>query len=199
MNLENAKLFYGLFCVLLSLIILSPILFSVIAFPEGDGFTELWLLGSNHKIESGALNVFERKPYTVYLGVANHMGDLEYYKVCVKLRHQDEPLPDRVNELHSPLEPIFEYHLFLSNNETWGEEFLFSFENVTLEENISRVSRLSIYGYDMSMDKIVAWDEESMGFYCQLFFELWIYNSTALDFQFHNRYVSLWLNLTNTS
>jgi uncharacterized membrane protein len=196
MNFKNAKIFYGFLCFVLSLIILSPLLFSFISIPEGKDFTELWLLGSNHEIETDPLIIFERTPFTVYLGVANHMGDLEYYKIYVKLRHQNETLPDREKKLSSSLEPLFEYRLFLSNDETWEKKLLVSFEDVKFEGNISRVSRLSINGYAVNMDKIVAWDETSRGFYCQLFFELWVYNSTTSDFQFHNRYVSLWINLS---
>jgi uncharacterized membrane protein len=199
MNFENIKLLYVFSCIILSFIILSPILSSIIAFPEGESFSELWLLQSNHVIESGSLNVSTGKSNTVYLGVANHMGKLEYYKVYVKFRLQNEPLPNSVTEMHSPLEPIFEYHLFLPNNGTWEEEFSFSFKDVSFERNISQVSTLSINDRDLNMEKIVVWDENNMGFYCQMFFELWIYNSITSSFQFHNRYVSLWLNLTATS
>ena len=39
MYLKNAKLFYIFSCIMLSLIILSPILSSLVAFPEGEGFS----------------------------------------------------------------------------------------------------------------------------------------------------------------
>jgi hypothetical protein len=199
MNFETAKLFYIVSCIVLGLIILSPTLSAVIVFPEGDAFSELWLLDPNHKIESGALIVSAGKPYTFYLGVTNHMNDIEYYRIYMKFRNQYEPLPDKVTKLPSPLVPLFEYGVFLGNNEIWVEGFSFSFETISFEENVSHVSLLSIDDNDLRVDKIVAWDEKDMGFYCQLFFELWIYNSTISDFQYNNRYVSLWVRLMNTS
>ncbi|MCW3997872.1 MAG: hypothetical protein NWF10_04810 [Candidatus Bathyarchaeota archaeon] len=149
-------------------------------------------------IESGAFNVLLNKPYTVYLGVADRMGDFEYYKVYVKLRNQSQAVQETSAGLPSPLEPIFEYHLFLRNNETWEKDFVFSFEDVLFGEKVGRVSRLSISGSDVSVDKIVVWDEARGGFQCQILFELWIYNATISDFQYHNRSVWFWLNLIET-
>lgn len=199
MDFNHVKSVYTFSCVFLCFIFLLPTLVVTLPPPGEEKFSELWLLGSNHTIEGGSLNVSTATPHTVYLGVANHMNDLEYYKVYVKFRQQNELLPDEAAELGSPLEPIFEYCLFLSNNETWEGEFKFSFEEITFEENIAHVSKLSINGYEVNVDKTVIWDKEGMGFYCQFFYELWIYNSTTLGFQYHNRYVSLWLKLTNTS
>lgn len=198
MNFENLKLFYLFSCILLGLVILSPTLFEAFPFPEGDHFTELWLLGENHMIESGDFFVTTNNSYSVHLGVLNNMRDLEFYKICVKFRTQSDPLPDRLNELPSPLEPLFEYYLFLENNEIGEKEFRFSFENILFEEKDLRILELSINGYDVGMDKIVIWDEKSNGLYCQFFFELWIYNSKTSSFQFHNRYVSFWVNLIQT-
>lgn len=198
MNFENAKLLYVLSVVLLGFIILLPSIFAVIPFPEGERFSELWLLGPNRLIESSTFNVSIKQPHTFYLGVGNKLGDLEYYQVYVKLRNQFEALSDTIVGLPSPLEPVFEYNLFMRNNDTWEQAFEFSFEEGYFEENIWHISKLSIDDYDLMVDKIIAWDEENNGFYCQLLFELWIYNTTTSDFQYHNRYVSVWLNMTQT-
>lgn len=196
MNFENAKLVYLGSCIILGLIILAPSLFTFYSFPEGERFSELWLLGSNNLIESGVVDILERESYSLSLGVFNNMKDLKFYKVDVKFRNPSEPLPDSVAGLPSPLESVFEYYFFSRNNETWEDEFRFSFEDILFEDNIFRISRLSINDRDIKVDKIVLWDEKSNGFYCQFFFELWIYDSTISDFQFHNRFVSIWLNLT---
>ena len=42
----------------------------------------------------------------------------------------------------------------------------------------------------------IAWDPQRMGYYGNVFFELWIFNDTANAFQYNQRYVSLWLNMT---
>jgi len=130
------------------------------------------------------------------LGVGNHMGGLEYYSVYVKFRNQSEPLPDSVNAVPSVLEPVFEYSVFLRDNATWEKEILFSFDGVSFKGNVSKVSRVLIDGYAVDVDKVAVWDEANTGFYYQLFFELWIYNVTTSSFQFHNRFVGFWLNMT---
>lgn len=196
MNFINAKLFYVISCVSLGLIILSPTLFAFIPLPEGEEFSELWLLGSNHMIESGAVNVYLNQPYTFYLGVGNHMGDLEYYAIFVKLRSQSRAFQELDSNLPSSAEPVFEYRFFLKNNATWENNFVFSFQEVLFEENTSRVRLLSIDSYDVSLDEYLVRDETDDGFYCQIFFELWHYNSATSDFQFHNRTVGFWTKLS---
>lgn len=198
MNLENAKLFYIISCVFLGFVILAPALFAVAPLPGGESFSELWILGENHVLGSGTLNVLINTPYTVYLGVSNHMGSLEYYTVYVKLRSQAQAFQENGTPEPSSLESIFQYRLFLENNETWEKDFTFSFEKVSFEQNESRVSLLSINDNNVSVDTTGVRDESDGGFYYQLAFELWIYNSTTSAFQYHDRYVSLWLKLINT-
>jgi len=195
-NFGDLKLLYVLSCIALCLVILSPSLATVVSFPGGERFSELWILGQDHMAEGYPFSVSAGESYRVYLGVANHMGDLEYYSVYVKFRNQSEPLPDSVNAVPSVLEPVFEYRFFLRDNATWEKEVLFSFEGVSFEGNVSRVSRVLIDGYAVNVDKVAVWDEANTGFYYQLFFELWIYNVTTSSFQFHNRFVGFWLNIT---
>jgi len=198
MNLEDFKLLYVLSCIALGFIILSPTLAMVIKLPSGERFSELWILGSDHMAENYPSNVKAQEVYKVYLGIGNHMGSLEYYRVYVKLRNQTEPVPSAVNGTPSTLEPLLEYRTFLSDNETWEKEILFSFEDVSFDGNVSKVSKLVINDCTFKIDKVAMWDEERHGFYYQLFFELWLYNATASGFQFHNRFVWIWLNVTES-
>jgi len=195
-NFENVKLVYVFSCVALCLVILSPTLASVVTFPEGEKFSELWVLGPNRMAEGYPFNVSAGEVYKVYLGVGNHMGDLGYYRVYVKFRNQSEPLPNSTAGVPSSLEPVFEYNVFLRNNETWERELSFSFEGVSFEGNVSRVSKVLVDGYAVDVDKIAVWDETNNVFYYQLFFELWIYNATVSGFQFHDRWVGFWLNMS---
>lgn len=199
MNLEDFKLLYVLSCIALGFVILSPTLAMVVRLPSGERFSELWILGSDHMAEDYPFNVKEKEVYKVYLGIGNHMGSLEYYRVYVKLRNQTEPVPSMVNGTPSTLEPLLEYHAFLSDNETWEKEILFSFEDVSFDGNISKISKLVINDYTLEIDKVAIWDEENHGFYFQLFFELWLYDATAASFEFHNRFVGIRLNMTETS
>jgi hypothetical protein len=196
MSFEDFRLLYVLSCLGLGLIILSPALAIVIRLPSGERFSELWILGSEGMAEDYPFNVKADEVYKVYLGIGNHVGGLKYYRVCVKFRNQTESLPDALNGTPSVLDPIFEYRLFLWDGEVWEKEILFSFESVSFEGNSCRVSSLAVDGYVLNVGKSAVWDEENSGFYCQLFFELWIYNATVSDFQYQNRFVGLRLNMT---
>lgn len=58
--------------------------------------------------------------------------------------------------------------------------------------------------YNMTFDDVVldlggqaaAWDAARSAFFGNLFFELWFYNTTVSSFQFHQRAVWLWFNVT---
>lgn len=196
MNLENVKLFYVSSCVLLAFVILAPTLMAVVSFPEGEKFSELWILGSNRMAEGYPFNVAPGGRYSVLLGVGNYMGDLEYYTVYVKLRNQTESFPNSTAGLPSGLEPVFEYRMFLRNNATWEREVSFSFDEVSFDGDVCRVSAVSVDGRFVGVDKVAVWDAERSGFFYQLFFELWIYDAEASGFAFHSRSVGLWLNMS---
>jgi hypothetical protein len=199
MSIDDLKLLYGIGCLVLGLIILSPTLAMVISLPGGERFSELWILGPEHLAENYPFNIVEGRVYNISLGVANHMGKTEYYVVYVKVRNQTEPLPNSVNGTPSPLNPVFEYRVFLGNSEVWEKEISFSLKEFTFENGSCRVSKLVLGGNSIDIDKVAFWDAENRGFYFQIFFELWIYDSKVMGFQYHNRFVGLWLNATLTS
>jgi len=199
MSIDDLKLLYGIGCLVLGLIILSPTLTMVISLPGGERFSELWILGPEHLAENYPFNIVEGRVYNISLGVANHMGKTEYYVVYVKVRNQTEPLPNSVNGTPSPLNPVFEYRVFLGDSEVWEKEISFSLKEFTFENGSCRVSKLVLGGNSIDIDKVAFWDAENRGFYFQIFFELWIYDSKVMGFQYHNRFVGLWLNATLTS
>lgn len=182
-------------CILLCIIFLSPTLAIIVAFPEGEQFSELWILGPTHMMEGYPYNVSPGVNYHVSLGVSNHMGVFEYYLIRVNLRNQSELMQNNLAGISSGLPTVYEYRLFLPNNSTWETEFSFSLEDVSFEGNASRISTIIINGNPVNVGKNTIQDEEDGGFYYELFFELWIYNSTISVFQFHNRSVGFWMNM----
>lgn len=193
---SDLKLVYVVSCVLLGLIIVAPTLAMVITLPSGERFSELWLLGQNQMAEDYPFNVKAGEAYTIYLELSNHMGGSEYYLVYMKFRNQTESIPDSMNGTSSTLEPLSEYRVFLSDNNVWEKKLSFSFEGITFDGNMCKVSTLILNSSILSVDKIVAWDPTNSGFYYQLFFELWLYNATLSGFQYHNRFAGIWLNMT---
>ena len=196
MNFKKLRNVYVFSCIGLCLIFLSPTLAIIIPVPEGQEFSELWILGPTHIMGDYPFNVSIGSNYHVFLGVGNQMGRLEYYLVKVKLRNQSESMPDSSLGVPSELPATYEYQLFLRDNSTWETEFTFSLRDVSSKGSVGRISTIVINGYAFSIDKVATQDESDGGFYYELFFELWIYNATISDFQFHNRYAGFWVRIS---
>ena len=199
MNLNDYKLVFLSVFLVLMLFAASPTLSMMISWPAGERFTELWILGSGHMAEDYPFNVKENVSYSVFLGISNHIGEFEYYVAYVKLRSQTEFLPNSTAAMPSPLKPLYEYRVFLSDGEVREKNVTFSFSGVQFAGNVCRVSYCWVDGFSFLVNKTAAWDAVNKGYYFQVFFELWRYNATASAFEYHNRFVSLWLNMTSSA
>jgi len=181
------------------LLLASPSLALVLHLPASERFSELWILGPEHMAEGYPFNVRADATYLVYLGVRNHMGSSAYYSVYVKFRNQSEPLPNSTTGTPSPLWTLYEYRVFLEDGRSWEAPLTFSFSNVSVVENRSIVGSLVINDFSLSVDKSALWDADGKGYYYRVFMELWIYDASSGAFQFHNRFVGIWLNMTVAS
>jgi len=199
MNLEDYRTLFAVVGLVLTLIAAVPMLSMVVAFPGGgERFSEFWVLGPNHMAEDYPFNAIVNEIYRVFVGVGNHMGRSTYYMVYVKLRNQTQPLPDASSSEPSPLPPIYEFRAFVEDSATWEAPLNFSFLEVSHFENSCLVRRMSINDVIFSVDSSSRWDSENNGFYYQLFFELWLYDVKLRSFQFHARFVGIWLNVTGS-
>lgn len=196
MKLEDYRILFAVTGFVLTLIATAPMLSMVAPFPKGERFSELWVLGPNHMAEAYPFNVRVGDEYRIFVGVGNHMGSSSYYRVYVKFRNQSQPLPDTSDSMPSPLPPIYEFRAFVGDVATWEATVNFSFSEVSRLGDSCLVRRMSINDTVFSVDSSSRWDSENNGFYYQLFFELWIYDATSDGFQFHNRFVGIWLNMT---
>lgn len=199
MSLSNVKIIYVVACVVLGLIILGPTLALVISFPGGEPFSELYVLGSDQLAEGYPFNVQAGVNYNVSVGVTNHLSDLGYYVVYVKLRNQTDPLPNATAETSSPVEPLNEYRFTLRDSEVWEKNLVFSLGEVVIVGNSCRIASFSMDNTVFNVEKNTIWNETTHGFYYELFFELWLYNTTSSLLQFNNRFVGFWLNVTKNS
>jgi uncharacterized membrane protein len=196
LTIEDFGTIFLLTSVLGALAISSPALAFVFPSQAGERFSELYILGPNRMAEDYPFNVKAGENYKVYLGIGNHMGSSAYYTLYVKLRNQTEPLPNSTDGTPSPLPPVYEYRVLLSDGEVWEVPLNFSFRGLSFHGNSCVVETLSLNGLDLHVGKMVSWDSENKGYYLQLFFELWIYDSNAGGFSFDNRFVGIWLNAT---
>jgi hypothetical protein len=199
LKIEDYKIIFTAVGLVGALLFASPTLSLVFHLPLVEGFSELWILGPEHMAENYPFNVRAEESYLVYIGIGNHMGSSAYYAVYVKFRNQTEPLPDDKAGKPSPLEPLYEYRVFLKDGDSWEFPLNFSFSNISFLDNQSLAGTIRINDAAFNVDKPALWDANYTGYYYQLFFELWIYDVEAEAFQFHNRFVGIWLNMTFSS
>lgn len=179
------------------LLLASPTLGLVLRLPAGESFSELWVLGPGHMAEDYPFNVNADEEYAVYVGVGNHMGNSAYYAVCVKLRNMTDALPNSTIGAPSLLEPLYEYRVFVEDGKTWEDALHFTFSDVTIQNGEAFVGTMSVNGVAFGVEKHTSWDSNSSGYCFQLFAELWIYSTQAGGLQYHNRFVTLMLNMTS--
>ena len=196
LKLEEYKVIFTTVGLVGILIFASPILSSVLKLPGGERFSELWILGPDRMAEDYPFNVRAGEDYLVYIGIGNHMGSPTYYAVYVKFRNQSEPLPNSTVRKPSPLPALYEFHVFLLDGEIWEAPLTFSFTSVSISANRSLVETLRLNNVTFAVEKAAFWNDEDRGYYYQMFFELWIYDANLEEFQFHNRFVGIWLNMT---
>jgi len=196
-NLEDYRTVFAVSCLILILVASAPTLSLVFPLSGGECFSELWILGPNHMAEDYPFNVVNDTVYNVFLGIGNHMGSSAYYMVYVKFRNQSEPLPNATAGTPSPLSPLYECRVFLGDGKTWETPLTFSFSGVSFFENQSFVESFTVNDVVFSVGKLALWDGENNGFYFQVFVELWIYDAGSDVFEFHNRFVGIWLNMTS--
>jgi hypothetical protein len=178
------------------LLFASPTIGLLIKPPAGEQFSELYLLGQNRMLENIPFTIKENVTYTVYLGVSNHMDSAAYYTCYVKLRNTSEPLPKITLGTPSPLPVLFEFKAFLNEEQKWETPLTFRVNDASFLSNVSQIQSITINDEDFFVNKPAIWDPESSGYYYVLFIELWIYNPFIDAFQYHNRFVQLYLNLT---
>jgi hypothetical protein len=196
MNLKDYKVVFVAVGLIGVLLLASPALALVLHLPAGEKLSELYILGPGHMAQDYPFNVTEGVNYLVYVGVANNLGSSTYYVLYVKFRNQTEPLPNDTAGTPSVLTPLYTYRMFLEDGGSSEFPLTFSFSNVSFSDNQSSVGTLTINGVSFSVSKSASWDSENTGYYYQLFIELWIYNPASDEFSYHNRFVSLWLNVT---
>jgi hypothetical protein len=125
------------------------------------------------------------------------MGGSSYYMIIAKLRNQTQSLPNTTTCVPSLLSPLSEFRSSVADGCNNEAQVRFSILNVSRSNDSLFVGRVSINDVIFPVNSSANWDSERKGFYYQLFFELWRYDTTLRSFQFHNRFVGIWLNVTS--
>jgi len=199
-NLDDYKAIFITITFVSALLVASPALSRVLVYPKTEFFTELWILDSNHKAENYPFNISNNQNYSIYLGIGNRLGYCTYYMVQVKFRNDSQSAPTSFGTIEkrtpSSLQSLYNFTVFVADKSIWENTLTFSFH---FHENASRVEVDSLVLNRLPLNlnnQVVTWNPSRSGYYGFLFFELWLYNSAISTFNYHGRYVGLWLNMT---
>jgi hypothetical protein len=211
LRFQNYRTMFQICSLVLMLLAASPALSLVMSIPSyNERFSEFWLLGPDHITEDYPFNVSVGESHSVFVCVANQMGNSQYYRVYVKFGNVTEL------NLHSsessPLPKIYEFGVFVSDKEVWEAPVTFGFQNVSIleevmsadnatvkkpiENSVLSVKEVMVNGVVFPVDASTSWDSEKDGFYFRLSFELWRYDFASENFRFYDRVVGLRLNMT---
>lgn len=197
MKFQDYRTLFQVVSLASALLVAFPAMNMLVAFPRGgERFSELWLLGPNHMAEDYPFNVRAEEEYRLFVGVENHLGSSAYYQVCSKLRNQTQPLPNSTSSTPSPLSTAYEVQLFVGNEDIHETPIAFRILNISTQSDKLVVGSVEVNRQVFRVDSSSMWDPENGGFYFQLFFELWLYDTGESRFRFHDRFVGLWLNMT---
>jgi hypothetical protein len=200
LNIREYAILFWTVVGIITLLVASPALSRLLVYPQTEFFTEMWLLGPNHTAADYPYNITTGQTYGVYLGLANHLGYSAYYVVEVKFRNSTQSAPYDFgpisNRTPSSLPPLDNITAFVTDGGTWEEPLTFSFD-YALTNSTVQMSSLTLNNVEFSMSgPSIAWNSTTSTFTGFLFFELWIYNGTTSFFEYHQRDVSLVLNMT---
>jgi len=197
-KLQEYKVLFIVIVSVSALLVASPALQRLLIYPQTEFFTELWLLGPEHKGENYPFNITRNENYNVFLGIGNYLGHCAYYVVQVKFRNLTQPAADSFNRTSSSLLSLYNITAIVADKETLEIPIVFSFD-YAYNENFSQVNfdRLMFNNVVLNLSEYsTAWDPQANRFFGNLFFELWIYNDTIDTLQYLERYTDLKFNMT---
>ena len=201
MNFGKYRVLFISIIAIVALLVASPALSRLLVYPRTQFFTEFWILGPNHKADNYPYNITRGQNYTVSLEVANRLGYAAYYQVEVKFRNSSESAPydNDSSSIHVPssLPSLYNISAIVPDEGTWEEPLVFSFDYINTTSSTLQMTSLTLNNVQLNLtDQSISWFPQARTFSGYLFFELWIYNSTASVFQYHGRELSLALNMT---
>jgi len=125
--------------------------------------------------------------------VRNQMGCSMLYSIYVKLRNQTQPMPIPNNSSPCPIASICEFTFSIPNGEVWESEIDFNILKVSVTDNKLTINAISINGTAYKGNYVAAYDDFHNSYPFQFIFELWYFDVSQDEFQFHDRFVYLWL------
>jgi hypothetical protein len=197
MGLSHYKTVILVITTALALLIASSSIQQLLVYPQTDNLTEFWMFGPNHDAAYPG-NVTADQTYRIYLDVTNHLGSAAYYNVEMQFRNQTQSGPGSFNRTSSDLTPLSSIAMVTADNQTAEAalDISFQYHGASGDASTLYMDNVTVNGFALDASATtITYDKDKGGFYGNLVFELYIYNSTTNAFQYHQRYLSLWLKM----
>lgn len=198
MNLGEYKILIIVIGLIGVLIIASPAFEAILSYaplPKSEQFSELYLLGPEHVAENYPYTINVGQNYSIYVGVGNQLFNSAYYLLSVKLGSHSDFSTNAKSGEPFPFDSLYEFRFILENEQNWESSVTFSVLDTSFTDNQSVIKQLTINGVTFDVNEYAFWDSDRNGYFYQLIFELWIFDSSQSTMIFHNRYVNLQLSL----
>jgi hypothetical protein len=101
------------------------------------------------------------------------------------------PIPN--NSTPCPITPICEFTFSIPNWGTWESKIDFNILEASVTDDKLIINVISINGTVYKGNYVAERDDFYKSYPFQLIFELWHFDVSQDEFQFHDRFVSLWL------
>jgi uncharacterized membrane protein len=195
--LQNYRALILVVVAILALIIATPVIEQYVSAPKTESITELSVLGP-YRNATYPYNLTSGDRYSLYFTVTNHLGSSANYMLQAKFRNQNQSGPDSFNQTSSSLPALAEFTFTVDDEKSIELPIDVSFiYKITPLESKANLNSIAINDSTVDMNNLpVTWDSTKNAYLGNIFFELYLYNSTSGDFQYNQRYVSLWVNLS---
>jgi hypothetical protein len=182
--------------IVLALLVASPSVENLLVTPQTTFFTEMGLLGVDHTgVYPSNISAGENNP--LYFEFTNHLGHCAYYVLEIKFLNESQQQPDGFNHKNSAVDPLSSMAFFVADNKSYELPLDVSFQ-YSADAVAGRLYVQSVTVNDIGVNATgttLAWNFEKKGYFGNLVFELYIYNDATGAFQYHERFVNLWLKL----
>lgn len=191
MNLGQYKILAVVIAATVALFLASPVLSQLLSNTQTDNFTEFSLLGPNHDTATYPYSIKSGQSFTLYLDIDNHLGYVGNYLIELKFGDEFSSLPNSFNKTSSTQPVLWETPVTVDNQKKLEMPL-----TISLTYDSATLRSITINGYSVDGKSIVVTSDPKGGLFGNLFFELWLFNDTTNSYDYNQRYVGLWLNLT---
>lgn len=203
---REIKVFVAVF--LISLAIFSAITFLALVPYPYDQYFALYTLGAagtaEHYFPGDVVDILPGAAMSWYVGVYNHMGNVQLVRVVFRILNHTMVGPDQLNNTPSARDSFFETNRLLLTNQTWILPVSWDVLNATTTQNATTIHSLNFNGQVLTDNVEI---EALNGYNFRVVIELWVYEDASGSFGYvwtangaeRSAWNQIWFNMTRTS